>query len=190
MKFFRLSLLPLLVAALAAPLTAQNKNPTVIKTVETARVAYINSGAFLDPAKGIKQLVRVAQGLELEFSGTQSELSLMNEKLRTIAGELNKLRADPVANAKALEEKQTAGLQLQQELQGKQQAAQAAFQQRQQETQGPVAAEVGKALREFAKERDISMLFDAAKMGEALIDAKPELELTTDFIAYYNAKHP
>jgi Skp family chaperone for outer membrane proteins len=175
---------------LVAPLSAQSNPPATVKTVETARVAYVNSNAFLDPATGIKQLVRVAQALESEFSGPQSELSLLGEKLRTLAAELNKLNADPVANAKAMAEKQAAGQRLQQELQTKQQAAQENYSKRAQETQAPVAAEIGKELRAFAKERDISMLFDAAKVGEMLLVAKPELDLSADFIVYFNAKHP
>ncbi len=190
MKFFRLSVLTLLATALTASLSAQPAKTPVIKAVEPARVAYVNSGAFLEPSTGIKQLVKVYQSLELEFSSQQSELSLLQEKLRTIVGELNKLRADAAPDAKAIDEKQTAGLALQQELQTKQQAAQQAFSKRQQETQGPVATEVGKELRLFAQERDISLMFDIAKLGEALLDAKPELDLTADFIAYYNAKHP
>ena len=190
MKLFRLSLLPLLIAALTASLPAQTKPATAVKAIETARVAYVNSSQFLDETTGIKALVRVAKALELEFSGTQSELSLLNEKLRTVAGEINRLRADPVANAKALEEKQTAGMKMQQELQQKQQQAQGTFQQRQQETQGPVTADIGKELRAFSKERDIGLLFDAAKLGDGLLDAKVELDLTPDFIAYYNSKHP
>jgi len=190
MKLFRLSILSLLAAALTVVLSAQTKPAAVVKAVETSRIAFVNSSQFVDEATGLKELVRASKALELEFSGTQSELSLLNEKLRTIAGEINRLRADPVANAKALEEKQTAGLKMQQELQAKQQQAQAAFQQRQQETQGPITAEVGKELRAFAKERDVSMLFDVAKLGDALLDAKTELDLTPEFVAYYNAKHP
>jgi Skp family chaperone for outer membrane proteins len=132
----------------------------------------------------------VTKSLELEFSGTQADLSLLNEKLRTLAGEINRLRTDPVANAKALEEKQTAGIRLQQELQTKQQQAQSAFTQRQQEAQGPITTEIGKALSAFAKERDIGLLFDVAKLGDAVLQAKPELDLTADFIGYFNAKHP
>ena len=190
MKSFRLCLLTAAVAALTASLTAQPKTTPVVKAVETARVAYVSTSQFLDEATGIKELVRTGKALELEFSTTQSDLSLLNEKLRTLAGEINRLRADPTANAKALEEKQTAGLKLQQELQGKQQQAQAAYQQRQQETQGPITTQISKDLRAFAKERDISMLLDASKLGDALLDAKTELDLTPDFIAYYNAKHP
>jgi Skp family chaperone for outer membrane proteins len=190
MKFFRLLALPLLATALTASLSAQPAKTPVIKAIEPARVAYVNSGAFLESATGIKQLVKVFQALELEFSSQQSELNLMAEKLRTISGELGKLRSDPVANAKAITEKETAGLALQQDLQAKNQAAQQAYAKRQQELQGPVSTELGKELRAFAQERDISMLFDLAKLGDALIDAKPELDLTADFIAYFNARHP
>lgn len=187
MKLFRPTLLSLLVAALTLSLSAQ---PKAAKPIEPARVAYVSSSLFLDEATGLKELVRVNKALELEFSGAQSELSLMNEKLRTIAGEINRLRADPVANAKALEEKQTTGLRMQQEMQTKQQAAQTSFQQRQQETQRPVTDQIAKEFRAFSKERDIGMLFDTSKLGEALLDAKPELDVTADFIAFYNAKHP
>jgi Skp family chaperone for outer membrane proteins len=187
MKFPRLLFLLLLTAVLVAPLAAQTK--PAAKAIEPARMAFINSAVFLDEATGIKQLVRAAQGLELEFSSTQSELSLLNEKLRTLVGELSKLNADPTGNAKAIAEKQAAGQKLQQDIATKQQAAQQAFNQRSQEVQAPITADISKELRAFAKERDVGVLIDAAKLGEALLDVKPELDLTADFVAYYNEKH-
>ena len=189
MKFLRLSLLSLLAAALTAPLLAQPVKTPVVKAVETARVAYVNSSAFAAEGTGIKQLVKAMQSLELEFSSTQSELSLLGEKLRTLATELNKLNADPVANAKTIEAKQAEGVRMQQELQTKQQQAQAAFSQRQQEVQGPIESEISKELRVFSKARDISLFFDIAKLADAVLDARPELDLTVEFIAHYNAKH-
>jgi len=187
MKFPRLLLLPLVVAALVAPLAAQTK--PAAKPIAPARVAFVNSAAFLDEATGIKQLVKATQGLELEFSSAQGELSLLNEKLRTIIGELNKLGADKTANAKAIAEKQTAGQLLQQELAAKQQTAQAAYGKRAQEVQEPITAEIGKELRTYAKERGVDVLIDGAKLGDALLDVTPELDLTADFVAYYNEKH-
>ena len=197
MKSFRLIVLSLLATGLAAMLPAQTattapaaaKTPAV-KPMETARVAYVNSNAFLEPATGIKQLVTVYKNLELEFAPQQSELNLLQEKLKTLVAEIKKLQTAPAPDAKAVEEKQKAGLALQQELQGKQQAAQQAFQARQQELQGPVSAELGKEIRLFAQERDLTMVFDLAKLGDALLDAKPEADLTADFIGFYNAKHP
>lgn len=199
MKSLRPLFLSLLAIALAAPLAAQTTSAAPAatpvaapapKAIEPVRLAFVNSSAFLDETAGIKQLVRAAQGLELEFSTTQSELSLLNEKLRTIVGELNKLNADAAANAAAITEKQTAGVALQQELQTKQQAAQQAYSKRSQEVQGPIATEIGKELRAFAKERDLGMVLDLAKLGEAVLDAKPELDLTAEFVVYFNTKHP
>jgi Skp family chaperone for outer membrane proteins len=189
MKFLRPLFLALLAAALVAPLSAQPKPVPVPRPIEPARMAFINSGAFLDEATGIKQLVRAAQGLELEFSSAQSELSLLNEKLRTLVGELNKLNSDVTTNAKAIADKQAAGQKLQQEIAAKQQAAQEAFGKRSQEVQTPITNEIGRELRAFAKERDVGVLFDAAKLGEGLIDTKPELDLTADFITFYNTRH-
>ena len=187
MKFLRPLFLSLLTAALVAPLGAQPK--PAAKPVEPARIAFINSAAFLDEANGIKQLVRAAKGLELEFSNTQGDLSLLTEKLRTLVGELNKLNADATANAKAIAEKQAAGQQMQQELSAKQQAAQQAYSQRAQEVQAPISADIIKELRAFAKERDLSVLLDVAKLGDAVLDVKPELDLTVDFVAYFNERH-
>ena len=190
MKSSRLFLLFLLAAALGTGLAAQPNNSGVAKAMETSSVAYINSSAFLDPATGIKQLVRAAQSLELEFSSTQSALSLRSEQLRTLVAELQKLGADPVANAKAIAEKQAEGQRLQQELQARGQAAQEAFNKRSQEVQGPVSAQVTKELRAFALQRDIGLLFDATKLSDSMLAAKPELDITAEFIGYYNAKHP
>jgi Skp family chaperone for outer membrane proteins len=206
MKFVRLSLLSLLAtgliasasaqtaaaktAATPAPAPAPAAAKPAVKPVEAARVAYVNSNAFLEQATGIKQLVTVFKNLELEFAPQQSELNLLQEKLRTIVAELKKLREAATPDAKAIEDKQNEGLALQQEFQAKTQTAQQAFQKRQQELQGPVSIELGKEIRLFAQERDLSMIFDVAKLGDALLDAKPELDLTADFIGYYNAKHP
>ncbi len=195
MKSARLlvTLLSLTLGALSlsaqAPATPAAK-PAAAKVIPTSRIAWINSADFVAEDRGIKQLLRVLKELELEFSTQQSELSLLNEKLRTIVGELNKLQADPVANADAIKQKQTDGLKLQQELQGKQQQFQAAVQAAQQEKQGPVVQEITKAMTAYAKERDLGLIFDISKLGEGVISAKPELDVTADFVAYYNAAHP
>jgi Skp family chaperone for outer membrane proteins len=194
MKFPRFLALASLATLLVAPLTAQTAAAPAAtaapKVLPTARVAWLNSSAFMEEGGGIKQLIKVLKELELEFSGTESELSLLNEKLRTLVGELQKLQAGGEANAAAIQEKQTQGMQMQRELQQKQQAAQQAIAAAQQEKQAPIAAQISKALAEFTKERNIDLLLDAAKLGDAVLIAKPELDVTADFIAYFNAKNP
>jgi Skp family chaperone for outer membrane proteins len=158
------------------------------KAVPAMKVAWINTSAFVGE-DGIKQLVRVGKELELEFGNQQSELSLQNEKLRTIVAELNKLQTSGAA-ADAIQAKQSEGLALQQDLQQKQQAFQAAVQQAQQQKQGPIVAELDKAMDAFAKERDLGIVLDVSKLGSAVIVARDEVDITADFIAYFNATHP
>lgn len=166
--------------------TPAAKPAAVVKPMPVSSVAWINSDDFTHEEGGIKVLVRVLKELELEFSGTQDDLSLLSSKLQTIIGELNRLQAGGETNAEAIKQKQTEGLKLQQELQTRQQQAQQAINAAQQEKQGPISQEIGKALTVFAKERDIGILFDIAKMGDSLIVAKPELEVTEEFITYFN----
>src|SRR5688572_5112706 len=95
-------LLPVLSLTLGCTLLpAQTTTPAApaAKVIPVARVAWINSNAFAAEDGGIKQLVRNIKELELEFSGTESELNLANEKLRTLVSELQKLQAGGEANA-------------------------------------------------------------------------------------------
>jgi Skp family chaperone for outer membrane proteins len=191
MKFPRIIALASLAALLVAPLTAQTATaPTASKVLPTARVAWLHSDAFMQEEGGVKQLIKVLKELELEFSGTESELSLLNEKLRTLVGEIQKLQAGGEANAKAIQEKQTQGIQMQRELQQKQQAAQQAIGEAQQAKQAPIAALISKALADYTKERNIDLLLDVSKLADGVLVAKPELDVTEDFIAYFNAKNP
>jgi Skp family chaperone for outer membrane proteins len=176
-------------------LPAQTTTPAPASAPRSAlpvtSVAWVNSNAFADEEGGIKQLVRNIKELQLEFSGTESELNLLSEKLRTIVGELQKLQGgDQTANAQAIQDKQAEGLKLQRELQAKQQQAQAAFGQAQQEKQGPIFSEIGKALSAYAKERQIGFILDVAKLGDGVLAAQPDLDVTQDFIAYFNSSHP
>ena len=50
--------------------------------------------------------------------------------------------------------------------------------------------DIRKTIETFAKERDIAVLLDGARLGEALLYTKPEADVTADFIAYFNEKNP
>jgi Skp family chaperone for outer membrane proteins len=177
-------------AAAAAPAAPAAAKPAAPKVLPMTKIAWVNSSLFLDEQNGIKQLVRSGKELELEFSAQQGDLALQNEKLRTLVGEINKLQAGGATNAEAIQAKQAEGMKLQEELQAKQQAFQAAVQQAQQTKQGPIVAELTKSLDAYAKAHEIGMLFDVAKLGNAVLAAQPELDVTVDFVAEFNASHP
>lgn len=173
-------------AQTAAPVV---KPITLAKPVPAMKVAWINSTAFINEQSGIKQLVKVGKELQLEFGNQQSELALQQEKLRTIVTELQKLQTSG-ATQEALQAKNDEGLKLQADLQAKQQAFQAAVQQAQQTKQTPIVAEMDKAMEAFSREREIGVILDVAKLGGAIVTAREELDVTNDFIAYFNALHP
>src|SRR6478609_2870716 len=146
-----------------------------VKAVPAMKLAWINSAVFINEQTGIKQLIRVGKELELEFGNQQSDLALQNEKLRTIVAELNKLQTSGATN-EVLQAKQEEGLKLQADLQAKQQAFQAAVQQAQQLKQTPVITEMDKAMDAFAKERDLGLIVDVAKLGNAVVSASTSID--------------
>jgi Skp family chaperone for outer membrane proteins len=175
-------------AQTAAPAAAA-KPATPVKAVPALKLAWVNSSAFINEQSGIKQLVRVGKELELEFGNQQSELALQQEKLRTIVTELNKLQTSG-ATQEVLQAKNDEGLKLQADFQQKQQAFKAAVTEAQQKKQTPVIELMDKAMEAFSRERDIGMIFDVAKLGGAVVSARSEIDVTADFIAYFNAANP
>jgi len=174
-------------AQTAAPAAAKPATP--VKAVPALKLAWVNSSAFINDQSGIKQLVRVGKELELEFGNQQSELALGQEKLRTIVAELKQLQTSG-ATQEVLQAKNDEGLKLQADLQQKQEAFKEAVTQAQQLKQTPVIQQMDKAMEAFSRERDIGMIFDIAKLGGAVVSARDEIDVTADFIAYYNAANP
>jgi len=173
--------------AQTAPVVALPATP--VKAVPSLKLAWINSTAFINEQSGIKQLVRVGKELELEFGNQQSDLALQQEKLRTIVTELQKLQTSG-ATQEVLQAKNDEGLKLQADLQQKQQAFKDAVTQAQQKKQTPVIELMDKAMEAFSRERDIGMIFDVAKLGGAVVSARAEVDVTNEFIAYFNAANP
>lgn len=174
-------------AQAGAPAAAAPATP--VKVVPAMKLAWINSSAFINEQTGIKQLVKVGKELQLEFGNQQSDLALQQEKLRTFVAEFNKLQTSG-ATQEVLQAKQEEGLKLRDDLQAKQQSFQAAVSQAQQAKQAPIVAEMDKAMDAFSRERDIGMILDVAKLGGAIVSAREEIDVTADFIAYFNASHP
>ena len=139
---------------------------------------------------GVSKLVKVYQGLAAQFKARETEIINLSNKLNSLGLEVTKLRADPASDKKLIAGKEIEGAQLQNTLQFKQQDAQKDYERRSKERLAPVQAEIIRELQAYINERDIGMLFDVSKMGGALVAAKPELDVSNDFIAYFNAKHP
>jgi Skp family chaperone for outer membrane proteins len=190
MKNRRLFLSLFLLAAMVSPLAAQPKPTPESLAIGAARVASINTEGFVNENNGIKKLVKVLQQLDEEFKAQETELMAMSNHLTALGQEVGQLRANPAADPKVTSSKMAELQQLQRSFKQKGEAAQAVYNKRNKELRQPVEAEIAKELTNYAQDRNFAMILDSSRLGGPVLAARPNLDVTGDFIAYFNAKHP
>jgi Skp family chaperone for outer membrane proteins len=192
MKTIRLPLFSLLLAVLLVPLAAQTNPPAPAagKPIDPARVAFVSSDAFMDETNGIKQLVKVLKTMETEFGPQQTELINMSNRLNVLGQEINQLRANPASDPKVLSTKLAEAQQLQRSIKQKGDAGQAAYDKRSKELKSPIEAAILAEFPAYIQARGISVLLDKSQLGGGILAARPELDVSADFVTYFNAKHP
>lgn len=175
----------------AVPAFAQTATPAQ----NTSKITLINSALFDDEKAGITKYVQAFKSLETEFAPRRTELQGMQTKLQGIVKELENLQktagqAGSPVSAQTLTDKQTEGENLQREMKFKQEQANAAFQRRFEAVIGPIQNDIGKAIREYAKQKGFLMVFDASKDEKAMIlwADMDVVDSTADFIKFYNAR--
>ena len=184
----------LFVLLFALPLFAQTQ-PTVNK------IGIVNTEAFYADKVGITRLLTAYASLDKEFEPRNTELVTMNTRIETLAKEIQALQAQ-IANAKpqapidtnairaSIASKNDEGERLQIEIKRKQEDGKAAYEKREAVVVGPIKREIGSALTDYAKQKGLSMVLDGAKMADQgfLIAVDQTVDLTEDFIKYFNAK--
>jgi outer membrane protein len=157
--------------------------------VSGANIAIIDIQAFGDEKAGITRLMNAYATLRREFKPRQDELQTLKTRLETLGKEyeqISKVSDDKALNAK-LEQMQT----LEKEIKRKQEDAQAAVQKRESELTEPVWDDVNSALRNFAAQRGISLIFEKSKLaGNGLLFVvNDSMDITRAFIADYNQRN-
>jgi outer membrane protein len=200
MKNFRLIASAALLATLSVvsasaqkPASPQPAAPAAASSaaVPESKIAFVNTEAFGDEKGGIARYVSALKSLEREFQPRNTELVSIQNQIKGIADELQKLQAaSVVADPKALQAKQDQGEKLQRDLKYKKEQADADFQRRYQEVVSPISEDIGKALDAFAKSRGITMILDVSKMAPAILTATDGMDVTRAFISDYNTKNP
>jgi Skp family chaperone for outer membrane proteins len=191
----------LLAAAVAVSASAQTRpgattpRPAATPAISTApvpdsKIAFIDTGAFGDEKEGINRYVTAMKGLEREFKPRQDELNNIQSRLKAIADEISKLSGNPVVDPKTTQAKQDEGERLQRDLKYKKEQADADFAKRYQEVVGPISADIGKSLDQFAAQRGITMILDISKLAPVVLTTNPAMDVTRAFIAEYNSKNP
>ena len=203
MKIYRLIAASILLAAIIAlPAYAQQRPaaqqpqvaaPAASSTapVPDSKVALIDTDAFADEKAGILRLVSAVKRVETEFTPRKTELQGIQTRIKALQDEVAKVTgAASVIDPKTIQQKKEQAESLQREFDFKAQGAQSDYNKRLQEVVGPIYDDIRKALDAFARQRGITLMLDAAKIGPAIITANAAMDITSAFIAEFNSKNP
>lgn len=168
----------------STPVTGQPTNAAI----PDSKIALVNTDAFADEKQGITRLVNAVKGVDREFQPRKTELQGMQTRIQQLTDDISKTAS--VADPKATQAKQDQLDQLKKDYQRKGEDAQASYNKRVQDVVGPIYDDIGKALDAFSKQRGITMLLDAAKIGPAIISASDGMDVTAAFIREFNSRFP
>jgi Skp family chaperone for outer membrane proteins len=183
-------------------LTAAASLAAFAQTPQTIKIALIDTSAFDNEKGGIVKYTNgmnsLEAGLKKEFDDLQAlgvriqnlekELTAMQKQLTETnpAVPVNKTQLQTTYTTKA-EEYEKSG----REYKFKQEDLKVRYQRRRQEVIGPISADIGKALQEFAKQKGYTVILDAGKLNEIgalLAIGDDKIDATKDFITFYNAR--
>lgn len=169
---------------------------------QPVKIGLINTLAFDDAKTGIAKYTNAMNSVDTFFKKELDDLGALGVRIQNLEKELvnlqkqltesnpavpvNKVQLQTTYNTK-MEEYDKLG----REYKFKQDDLKARYQRRRQEVIGPILLDIGKAMQEFAKQRGFTVIFDVAKLDESgvlLAIGDEKIDLTKDFITFYNAR--
>lgn len=160
---------------------------------QPTKIGWIDTGAFADEKEGVTKYVNALKALNTEMNPRVTELTNIQNKVKTIADDLNKpVPANVPVDQKALLAKQDEGQRLQREFEFKKKEYDAAVEKRSAEVLGPISADIQKAIQDFAKTKGYAVVLDIAALASAnaILALDPASNITKEFITYYNTRPP
>ena len=156
--------------------------------IAEGKFAIIDTEAFGDQKEGIQRLVAAFQTVEREFKPRRDELQGLRNRYDGLVKQANDTKS--VADPKAIATIADQAEQLKVEIERKQQDGQKSLDKRVQDLTGPVYQDIGNALQAYAKARGLSVVFDVSKMQGVVMVVDGGIDITSAFIADYNARNP
>lgn len=166
---------------------APQPTPAAAAPVPVTKIALVDTTLFGDEKAGINRYVSALKGVQATFQPRLIELNNLQNQIKALADEINKLSANPVVDLKP---KQDEGERLQRDLKYKKEQFDADFERALTQAAAPVSADIGKALDQYAAQHGLTMILDISKLLPALLTVSPAMDITQAFIADYNSKHP
>ena len=158
--------------------------------VPDSRIALIDTTMFGDEKNGIWRYVDAAKSVQAEFKTRTDELQSIQNRLNTLAAEIQTLLKAPVPDQKTIQAKQQQGESLQTEGKTKKDRLDEDVSKRYEQVIAPISSQIGAAMDVFARQRGITMTLDASKLLPAILTVVPATDLTLAFINDFNSKNP
>ncbi|MDM7923502.1 MAG: OmpH family outer membrane protein [Pyrinomonadaceae bacterium] len=182
-KFTVLTLTMFFALAFAAAASAQ------VPAAGGIKIAVINTQAFREETGGITKYVNAVKSVNAEFAAIQTELQTLTTRAKTLETEIKALQQRS-SNDPNLAKKVDEYDKLQRDYKFKAEDATSRYNRRLTTATSPISQAIGNALQEFGKQKGYAIIFDITKDTTGLILAIPDekVDITKDFIAFYNAK--
>ena len=157
-----------------------------------SKIGWIDTGAFGDEKAGITKYVNAYKALANEVQPRQAEMAAIQTRIQSIADDIKRMQANPTVPVaqNVLAAKQDEGASLQLDLKRKKEDYDALVQKRSSDVLGPIQADIGRAIQEFAKQKGYAAILDIDKLGQAgaLLALDSNVNVTKEFITFYNAR--
>ncbi|HEX5708490.1 MAG TPA: OmpH family outer membrane protein [Pyrinomonadaceae bacterium] len=152
------------------------------------KIAVIDITAFGDQKAGIGRLVNAYTTLDREFKPRRDELTTMKTRYDQILKDIDATKS--VADEKTLTAKAEQAQLLEKEMKRKQEDGQALIAKREEELTAPIWEDINNALKAFAAQRGITVIFEKNKLGGVMFVVNEGVDITRAFIADYNQRNP
>lgn len=167
------------------------------QTTTGNKVFVIDTGAFADEKEGITKFINAFEKLKIEMRPRSLELESLAKKIQTSAGQFDTLKTQyeknptgPISATSVKEKGEEIG-NLQIEYKRKEEDLKLSIAKREQELFDPIRADIYKSMSVFAKEKGYPIILDLVQLVETkliLAIGDEKVDLTAEFINYYNAK--
>lgn len=158
------------------------------------RIAVIDTLVFRDEKAGITKYVNALKAVNAEFAPVQTELQTLGTRIQTLDKEMTAMKdaqqkGTPV-DARAFEAKRDEYDRLLRDYKFKEEDAKSRYERRFSAVTTPLNQAIGNALNEYGKQKGYSIIFDISRDTAGLIVSIPDekIDITKDFIAFFNAK--
>ena len=188
MKLNFLIIAAIVLGALAVAAGAQTTAPpTAAPQAVAVKIAVIDTDAFADSKVGVKKLLATISKIDGLLKPIKDDIVAKQARYNTLVTEIQNAQK---TGANVDQAKIDEGTQLESDIKRRQEDGQKAYERYNKQYAEPVNLEIGKAVEAYAKAKGYDIVLDAAKFAGTMIVINQGIDITSAFIADFNAKNP